>query len=514
MADPFLFMLTLMIAVILSLFPAGAPLAATVYPSWIGESGTGGPGNWNVASNWTNTSVPPDNTATDEFRVTVSGPTSVVTLNNLDPAVDNLILNSGAQLLINARNLEIEDNSGGLLESTIANNGLIHLQGTTGGSRLVIDGVVKYTGSGRILFDSNIFHGIEGGSADPQQLFIDTGTYMLLEGSGSGGKGTLGVGLQLKNLGNLKITNFTELDLNASTAIPWLNRGAIIVEDDSTVDLTGDVDQSRETEYGTEGTLLVSGTLNLQNAHITQGGIAGTGQVNAAGTALDNVSLAVPLSCSGSNTIGGTIIFPSISFVTGGGLWVSGSTKVYGSANWYFPSDGSLLTILPSGTTASLNLMYSHYFFNGKVSFGNSTGSLSFNMDQGSEISIGNAAEFYLKPGVSTIAGKILTRTGGSATFSGATVTGEIFAQNGSTLALESCQATGPISTEGTGRVTFYASNLQGPGGLAEISGDIGVLSGLNLTGDIQGIFCAHLNAANLVFGSSEAHLRACAQIN
>jgi|GEM_PF-6574119 len=53
MADPFLFMLTLMIAVILSLFPAGAPKAETIPSTW-----NGGTGDWSMPEKWTPAGVP------------------------------------------------------------------------------------------------------------------------------------------------------------------------------------------------------------------------------------------------------------------------------------------------------------------------------------------------------------------------------------------------------------------------------------------------------------------------
>jgi len=358
---------SLIFAIILSLLPASAPLAAVVSSSWIADNG-----NWSVEENWNPAEVP--NNSTDTFRVSISGVSSIVTLDQ-DAAVEDLSLSGDAQLLINGKNLEFEDDGGGVQSSTITNNGLIHLKGVGYDSRLVIYGEVEYLGNGIILFDDNILHRIEGGGATTHKLFINTATTMLLKGASGGGKGTLGGGLLLENLGNLKLTKFTEFHLYAPALYPppptpWTNRGVIDIQYDSKVYFTGDLDQRAISGSATTGQLLVSGTLDLQNAHITGGTIQGTRQINAAGLTLDDVHAYNGLTCTGSLTIAGSNIIKSIVFEPGAIMSFSGHASLFSGADWDFDSDGSEFIIRQESGPDSLTLTGTHSFKGGKVKLG------------------------------------------------------------------------------------------------------------------------------------------------
>jgi hypothetical protein len=194
----------------LLVLPVGAPSAKVVFSNW-----TGGTGNWSDSSKWNPPEVP--NNVTDAYTVTIDGLSSV----NLDQyaTIDSLNLGVSSLLGINGWYLEFAD--GG----TITNDGRIELKGTGEGSKLVINGEVEYSGNGTIVFDDNGSHGIIGGEAATQKLFINKRKFMYLKGATGGGKGFLGGGLVIENLGQLTLGNFKELYLTAPTEYWWVNEG-------------------------------------------------------------------------------------------------------------------------------------------------------------------------------------------------------------------------------------------------------------------------------------------------
>jgi len=489
---------------ILSLLPTSVSLAAMISSTW-----NGGPGDWSMPEKWTPAGVPSN--YVNFYWVTIPGASSV-TLDDLSPAVDGLTLESTAKLSITGKSLEIEDNTGSIL----SNNGTIELKGTSLASNLRIDGEVLYVGNnGIILYDNNINHGIEGTTATGQKLIIGASAKMLLQGVEGGGRGflgqNLGTRLRLENSGILEFQKFAELILRAPVDTAWVNNGDIIVATGSNVSFTGKLNQvSADT-----GLVQVNGILNLvNNAHISEGMITGTGEVNVASATLENVQLPdVDLTCTGSITIKKDILFDSIDFPSGASMYISGDTSVTGNAEWHFPTDSSLVTIR-AYEPASLTLYDMHYFFNGKVSIGTSSNPLSLNIGDGLQgVFVENDAEFWLKPGASTIEGFIRAQNSGSAIISNALVTGYVIAGEESSLTLRgTTEVKGQVSTSGTGRIVGTYAKLTD----AVVNGDLLLDPQITMSGNTTGVFTVHFNAPpntatwhKLYIGSAGAHLLA-----
>lgn len=117
--------------------------------NWIGASGTGGPGNWSTAADWSPALVP--NNAINTYNVFIDNGLAANSAVTLDTSVtiDNLMISSGDSLtLANSQRLTVAGNG---TTGTISGAGTLNMGSTGNITDLVITaGTVTLSNTGGI----------------------------------------------------------------------------------------------------------------------------------------------------------------------------------------------------------------------------------------------------------------------------------------------------------------------------------------------------------------------------
>jgi len=275
---------------------------------WIGPGGTGGDGNYNVASNWDINQVPNGN-----FNVFIDDglvASSTVTL-NINAAINNLnISNTDALRIANTEDFTVNGDA-------INNAGTIGVDSTGATTDLEIgNAATTLSGGGVVELSNNANNRIIGTSVTNRLINQDN----TIQGSGQIGANLLeitnqsliqanqGVDLtidprtELINTGTLRATNGATMNLNTGT---YTNTGGVIeAEDNSFVDL-----QSGAFIDG--GTLQTSGSGVIRNVSnnatlkdLTIDGrfvTTNTGDTNLRGT-ITNSAATIEINSTGATT--------------------------------------------------------------------------------------------------------------------------------------------------------------------------------------------------------------------
>jgi hypothetical protein len=317
---------------------AGSASADQVNVKWDGGGGTN---SWNNADNWDPGVIPNNNT--DTYNVFIGGsslPDYIVYIDNIDPTIDNLTIDTGDSLTINdRRGLSL---ASGASAGTITNNGTILLNGSTGATTLRLNRNTTLTGTGVLNLSNSLSDNV---ITDKSGAILTNDTNHTIQGSGQLGNARLGI----INNGTIIANQSEGLIINPNPgAGGFTNNGTIRANSASTLTVNDNLNNlSGNTLTG--GTYYVAGTMRLPGAI----------NINAASIILDGTGSNLYNGATGTNNA-------LANFATNAS---GGSFSILDSRNFNTVSnlDNSGAITIGSGITLNVNGSYNQ----------SSTGSLS-----------------------------------------------------------------------------------------------------------------------------------------
>ncbi len=379
--------------------------AAQVDANWIGAAS----GSYNTGSNWSGGVVP--NNSTDTYNVKIdngnTGQATTVTLNTINPTVDNLTIDSLDTFIVaNGRLFTVTGGSGA---GTITNNGTLSIDSSGSTTQLRITGAtvtpVVINGSGSIVLGDSA-SGISSATVDQQLTNNSTimgagnvgGNVLLITNTGSivantsgsiltfdvpsvadagvntGYMGALSGGILSLSTGSLTNTGGTiQAALSGTVRLAGVNiKGG-------TIDIfgTGAVDVTASSTLDTAGatvTVTGAGNMTLNNAvtlTITGGTLTNNSRIDTAAGGAQT-----PLNFTGDTTINGTgdVVLANNGRITGSSgvrltlgsgqtVTMDGTTTSLGN-NAFNVTNQGLVKAIKTGTTGNIDAPVGGEFFN------------------------------------------------------------------------------------------------------------------------------------------------------